>query len=158
MCRYRCGYEFCYMCGEEWKTCACTQWSEDNLQAVLAVENAQEPGPHQHDWYEVFDRCDECWRRRPYYRCRDCPVTDCPGCRAREAEYYLELEHWHLHQCSESDGQISLLLDAAAALPLASVTFRLTYYHSMTLEYFYAAPLEIIFGLSSSCAQVPLDR
>ncbi|KAJ6784535.1 hypothetical protein PWT90_06753 [Aphanocladium album] len=27
----RCGAEFCYVCGEEWKTCDCEQWHEDRL-------------------------------------------------------------------------------------------------------------------------------
>lgn len=34
-CDYRCGYEFCYNCGAEWKdkkaTCACPLWAEDNI-------------------------------------------------------------------------------------------------------------------------------
>jgi hypothetical protein len=31
----RCGYEFCYKCGAEWKdkkaTCSCPLWEEDNI-------------------------------------------------------------------------------------------------------------------------------
>jgi hypothetical protein len=31
----RCGYEFCYTCGKEWKekkaTCACPLWDENNI-------------------------------------------------------------------------------------------------------------------------------
>lgn len=26
-----CGFEFCYLCGLEWKTCKCAQWVEENL-------------------------------------------------------------------------------------------------------------------------------
>ncbi|KAF2224738.1 hypothetical protein BDZ85DRAFT_214339 [Elsinoe ampelina] len=29
----RCGAHFCYVCGEEWKTCPCPQWYEENLYA-----------------------------------------------------------------------------------------------------------------------------
>ena len=32
---YRCGYEFCYTCGKEWKekkaTCSCSLWEERNI-------------------------------------------------------------------------------------------------------------------------------
>lgn len=34
-CFCRCGYEFCYTCGAEWKnkkaTCSCPLWDEDNI-------------------------------------------------------------------------------------------------------------------------------
>ncbi|TDZ20541.1 hypothetical protein Cob_v006699 [Colletotrichum orbiculare MAFF 240422] len=33
----RCGTQFCYLCGRQWKTCACAQWSEERL---LARANA----------------------------------------------------------------------------------------------------------------------
>lgn len=33
-CDYRCGYEFCYQCGAEWKdkkaTCDCPLWADDD--------------------------------------------------------------------------------------------------------------------------------
>jgi hypothetical protein len=32
---FRCGYEFCYTCGDEWKnkqaTCSCPLWDEDQI-------------------------------------------------------------------------------------------------------------------------------
>nr|CAB3467096.1 unnamed protein product [Digitaria exilis] len=35
VCCYRCGYEFCYTCGKEWKekkaTCSCPLWEESNI-------------------------------------------------------------------------------------------------------------------------------
>jgi len=34
-CDSRCGFEFCYNCGAEWKdkraTCGCPLWAEDNI-------------------------------------------------------------------------------------------------------------------------------
>jgi len=34
-CNCRCGFEFCYNCGAEWKdkksTCVCPLWAEDNI-------------------------------------------------------------------------------------------------------------------------------
>lgn len=32
----RCRAEFCYVCGEPWKTCRCEQWNEDRLYARAA--------------------------------------------------------------------------------------------------------------------------
>ena len=35
VCSTRCGYEFCYTCGAEWKnkkaTCSCPLWNERNI-------------------------------------------------------------------------------------------------------------------------------
>lgn len=31
--RCRCNAQFCYVCGEPWKTCECPQWNEDRLMA-----------------------------------------------------------------------------------------------------------------------------
>ena len=30
----RCGFEFCYVCAKQWKTCDCPQWDEQELQAA----------------------------------------------------------------------------------------------------------------------------
>jgi hypothetical protein len=40
----RCRKEFCYLCAETWKTCACTHWDEDRL-IVVAEERVQRQAP-----------------------------------------------------------------------------------------------------------------
>ncbi|KAF5572420.1 e3 ubiquitin ligase ARI10 [Fusarium pseudocircinatum] len=41
----RCSYQFCYRCGEKWKTCDCPQWDEEQLMARRAAANAAAPAP-----------------------------------------------------------------------------------------------------------------
>lgn len=45
-----CKTEFCYVCGQQWKTCACLQWDEDRLleRAEEVVDNMQAPAVNHH--------------------------------------------------------------------------------------------------------------
>jgi len=43
-----CDAQFCYVCGEQWKTCECAQWDETRLlaRANLVLERRPLPVPH----------------------------------------------------------------------------------------------------------------
>lgn len=41
----RCGKEFCYVCGQAWKTCDCPLWHEDRLVAVVNEAVDEEVAP-----------------------------------------------------------------------------------------------------------------
>ncbi|KAF4957993.1 hypothetical protein FGADI_2823 [Fusarium gaditjirri] len=75
----RCGHQFCYLCGRQWKTCNCPQWDEPRLMArageLVAAVRAPAPAPVAqpvqpvgclHRNYGLFDRvegqdeCDNC--------------------------------------------------------------------------------------------------
>ncbi|KZV76498.1 hypothetical protein PENSPDRAFT_741311 [Peniophora sp. CONT] len=42
----RCRHQFCYVCGEQWKTCACPQWDENRLYADANRRVVNEHGAH----------------------------------------------------------------------------------------------------------------
>ena len=101
-----CGAEFCYDCGEEWKTCDCPQWHEPRLyareeQAVAeqqpeadadymeiqddeaAILNLQNECPH-HEWNLACGeyRCEECFElmHRFIHYCDECNLLVCRQC------------------------------------------------------------------------------
>ncbi|EHK18242.1 uncharacterized protein TRIVIDRAFT_159594 [Trichoderma virens Gv29-8] len=106
----RCGAQFCYVCGLQWKTCTCDQWDENRLidranvlvdrdaeghqlgraQRAALVERARHDLVQNHQclhqrWRSrrgAF-RCDECHDRMPdyIYECRDCRILGCRRCR-----------------------------------------------------------------------------
>ncbi|KAH7159026.1 hypothetical protein DER46DRAFT_611016 [Fusarium sp. MPI-SDFR-AT-0072] len=90
----RCDYQFCYLCGKQWKTCNCPQWNEEHLMArapaPAAAQLAQPVQPVQcrHRDYTRFDRvrcqeaCDDCeeWTRRYIMCCPDCNLEICLPC------------------------------------------------------------------------------
>lgn len=43
---YRCGAEFCYICGAKWWTCKCKLWERENIQRVLGAD--ARPGQIEH--------------------------------------------------------------------------------------------------------------
>lgn len=45
--RCPCGAHFCYICGVQWKTCACPQWEETRLFDRAAQINQREPHPRR---------------------------------------------------------------------------------------------------------------
>jgi len=102
-----CRAQFCYVCGEQWKTCACPQWNEDRLlsRATQIVDRQpRAPGPPpieqiaaqvlnlrtrhncSHDsWRYVRGRhqCEECRHLLPSYifECNQCRILACNRCR-----------------------------------------------------------------------------
>ncbi|KEQ71256.1 hypothetical protein M436DRAFT_65408 [Aureobasidium namibiae CBS 147.97] len=113
----RCGHQFCYVCGAPWKTCGCQQWSERNLQQILAIQNREEPLPAggiccvRHDWWIERGRapCGECGRRRRALRCRNCPSVTCRECRDRAGAFgLLGIGERNLSKTSTGDKHVSM--------------------------------------------------
>lgn len=106
----RCGAQFCYVCGAEWKTCNCPQFHEERLleraaevvdrdigqrvvparERDLMVEQAQENLRDNHQcqhrsWRSIGGprRCEECHNTLPLYLnvCRQCQIMVCRRCR-----------------------------------------------------------------------------
>ncbi|KAK4034659.1 hypothetical protein C8A01DRAFT_48995 [Parachaetomium inaequale] len=106
----RCGAQFCYVCGETWKTCRCDQWDEDNLleratanvdrnvgaqpianrQRADLVERERANLMENHQcghasWTSRTGRyqCEECddTLRSFIYECRQCSIMVCRRCR-----------------------------------------------------------------------------
>ncbi|KAH7111739.1 hypothetical protein B0J13DRAFT_631740 [Dactylonectria estremocensis] len=106
----RCGHQFCYICGDRWKTCQCPQWNEDRLlaRANAIVDRADDVAQidartrqarvqreqrnlvenHQcnHDRWRGRSgprRCEECSDVLPVfiYECRQCRILACRRCR-----------------------------------------------------------------------------
>ena len=42
--RCPCGSQFCYVCGQRWKSCQCAQWNEDRLLSRAQQVVARQPG------------------------------------------------------------------------------------------------------------------
>ncbi|KAN0108494.1 IBR finger domain protein [Hyaloscypha variabilis] len=103
-----CNAEFCYVCGQRWKICACVQWNEDRLLAranhIVARRPARFDPPEQqariaaviqnlrdrhncdHEtWQYVRGRhqCEECRDTLPSYifECQRCNIQACNRCR-----------------------------------------------------------------------------
>lgn len=57
----RCGYEFCYTCGAEWKnktqSCTCKLWDERNI--VRDPLNSDDESDEEYDHYEDEEDVDE---------------------------------------------------------------------------------------------------
>ncbi|KAM5343529.1 hypothetical protein ACJ41O_012066 [Fusarium nematophilum] len=106
----RCGHQFCYLCGDRWKTCECEQWNENRLldRANAIVDRADDVAQidartrqarvqreqrnlvenHQcnHDRWKGRPgprRCEECSDVLPVfiYECRQCRILACRRCR-----------------------------------------------------------------------------
>lgn len=103
-----CRAEFCYVCGERWKTCDCLLWNEERLHArgaqivqrdnqpgnaevqqrrvEHAVQNLRERHECEHQrWIYVCGPhiCEECHHTLPQYifECRQCRLQACNRCR-----------------------------------------------------------------------------
>ncbi|RKL48804.1 hypothetical protein BFJ70_g1746 [Fusarium oxysporum] len=100
----RCGHQFCYLCGRQWKTCNCPQWDERRLMAragELAAARARVPAPApapvarpvqpvgcRHRNYRPFDRvegedeCNDCGSemRQYIFSCPNCELVLCRRC------------------------------------------------------------------------------
>ncbi|KAJ9165757.1 RBR-type E3 ubiquitin transferase [Coniochaeta hoffmannii] len=106
-----CRAEFCYVCGRQWKTCACDVWDEARLMAQAndrVDRNAQARQPvnaqaravmlerARHDILENHECDHERWKSRPgpeecdhcgqllpifIYECRQCEMLACRACR-----------------------------------------------------------------------------
>ncbi|KOS20501.1 hypothetical protein ESCO_005344 [Escovopsis weberi] len=99
----RCGSQFCYICGVQWKKCACPQWDEDFLveraanvvnrdAAAVNYDAAQRERAERQAQRDLRDyhncvvhrwgsrqgqfRCEYCRDRMPEY------IYECNGCRA----------------------------------------------------------------------------
>jgi hypothetical protein len=106
--RCTCNVQFCYICGREWKTCACAQWHEDRLLAraeqvvarqpvradaplqqariAAAIQNLRDRHNCNHEsWRYVGGRhqCEECRYMLPSYifECQQCSLRACNRCR-----------------------------------------------------------------------------
>ncbi|EWY79541.1 hypothetical protein FOYG_17289 [Fusarium oxysporum NRRL 32931] len=105
-----CRAQFCYLCGDRWKTCSCPQWEEARLirranvvvdrddnadrmdaavrQARVEEERANLMENHEctHETWELRDgdrQCEECHDILPRYifECRQCHIMACRRCR-----------------------------------------------------------------------------
>ncbi|GKU08612.1 unnamed protein product [Fusarium langsethiae] len=105
-----CRAQFCYVCGERWKTCACPQWQEERLmrrahdivnrddnvnlmdagvrRARVERERANLMANHEctHDSWKSRQgprQCEECYDVLPVfiYECRQCHTMACRRCR-----------------------------------------------------------------------------
>ncbi|KAK0761166.1 hypothetical protein N5P37_006112 [Trichoderma harzianum] len=106
----RCGAQFCYVCGAQWKTCRCDQWDENRLidranvlvdrdadgqqlggaRRAALVQRARNHLVRNHqcthrNWTSrrgAF-RCDECHEQMPDYifECQNCSIHACRRCR-----------------------------------------------------------------------------
>ncbi|CAG7916162.1 unnamed protein product [Penicillium olsonii] len=96
-----CGHQFCYLCGKEWKTCICPQYSEDDEDAVADERRARrDPNhplfdfrrvcQHQEGWTRLVNDtpCAGCNRRNTYavLRCNACQLQLCGPCRQHNME------------------------------------------------------------------------
>ena len=107
--RCRCGAQFCYDCGEKWKTCDCPQWHEHRLyeraeqvvvrggpaaggddmqaQANAAVVDLIEEHDCTHQHWQFIRRegvqCEECHEvmRSFILRCAQCRLQACRRCQ-----------------------------------------------------------------------------
>ncbi|KAH6640997.1 hypothetical protein F5144DRAFT_119358 [Chaetomium tenue] len=106
----RCGAQFCYVCGEVWKRCACAQWDEGNLfnRANVVIDrnprarempqilrqnmvqremvNLMENHECEHTSWRSrggSHQCEECYHTLPnyIYECRQCQILACRRCR-----------------------------------------------------------------------------
>lgn len=103
-----CRHQFCYVCGEDWKTCPCPQWDEARLlaRAQDIVNRAPQPAAAQpaqladrvaeeaqnlldnhncnHAYWERADAgdCEECGWEAPAYTmvCLQCRLQVCRRC------------------------------------------------------------------------------
>ncbi|KAM0667449.1 hypothetical protein ACQRIU_003314 [Beauveria bassiana] len=105
----RCGAQFCYVCGEKWKTCGCQQWHENRLldranavvdrdinpeldDAERAVrmeqeqQNLRDNHKCRHETWRVESgafQCEESLDHLPQYiyECVNCRILACRICR-----------------------------------------------------------------------------
>ena len=111
-CRCKCGAQFCYLCGLEWKTCSCDRWSEQNL-VVRAEEvvdrEAVHPLPRQERQRRVVQMREEL---RENHECEH-PGRfervfnggrhgfECEMCEARHRKYILQCRRCHVRVCED---------------------------------------------------------
>lgn len=103
-----CGAQFCYVCAQRWKTCACLQWNEERLmsranqlvarqpaganplqvreQVAAAAQNLRGRHNCNHESWEYLrgqHRCEECYHTLPsfIFECRQCHIQACRRCR-----------------------------------------------------------------------------
>ncbi|KAK1992789.1 IBR finger domain-containing protein [Colletotrichum falcatum] len=100
----RCGAQFCYVCGLQWKTCSCEQWNEERLYAranvivnrdanalLLDHEGRARRVEREAQNLVINHQClHDTWRRRGgSYRCEECHdrlsvyIYECAQCRVR---------------------------------------------------------------------------
>lgn len=106
----RCGAQFCYVCGVQWKDCSCNQWDEhrllDRANALvdrdvggIRMEDADRAVRVERERYNLVEnhqcshqrwrsrngsfQCEECRDQLPQfiYECRDCRILACRRCR-----------------------------------------------------------------------------
>ncbi|KAL8376012.1 hypothetical protein RB595_007224 [Gaeumannomyces hyphopodioides] len=105
-----CRAQFCYLCGETWKTCRCAQWDEGRLVARAEAIVGRAPRAHliapaqrerlvaaqvqnqrqnhncrNHIWRRATGafNCDQCGQhlREYIFECQQCQVVACRRCR-----------------------------------------------------------------------------
>ncbi|KAK2036234.1 IBR finger domain-containing protein [Colletotrichum somersetense] len=100
----RCGAQFCYVCGLQWKTCSCEQWNEERLYAranvivnrdanafLLDHEGRARRVEREAQNLVINHQClHDTWRSRSgSYRCEECHdrlsvyIYECARCRIR---------------------------------------------------------------------------
>ncbi|KAF2197062.1 ariadne RING finger [Delitschia confertaspora ATCC 74209] len=108
----KCGAQFCYICGEPWRSCRCSFWDENNLlqRAEEVVErNAMGPLPQHERRRRVNEMRDELredhdceqGHSRRFERVNNYTRRgmECELCGARHWKYLLECRRCHIAVC-----------------------------------------------------------
>ncbi|KAF2663814.1 hypothetical protein BT63DRAFT_444285 [Microthyrium microscopicum] len=116
--RCKCGHQFCYICGVEWKKCRCAQWDENRLVAranvivnrepagrrrMAPAERAQRMGVVRQELIERHQcthprRLEKIERQRPEHGA-NWPGFQCEMCNSRLFYHILRCTRCHIQVC-----------------------------------------------------------
>lgn len=107
----RCGREFCYVCGREWKGCECPVWDEQRLfrMADLAIEEVQPEADEDEREAalaravaELLDHEENGCRHhvRTQWRIRRIAGQQCEVCSIALPYYIFECKSCHMRACN----------------------------------------------------------
>ncbi|KAA8909079.1 hypothetical protein FN846DRAFT_943327 [Sphaerosporella brunnea] len=104
----RCGYQFCYHCGEKWKTCPCTDWNEHALDRRAEQLAIRDLGVHvvptrlarrTAELRKELERRHECAHEGGWAR-KNTPREKCEMCNDTLAEYIWVCNGCKLYACT----------------------------------------------------------